>query len=561
MKPSSPFVSALSLFVVMTLALPVLAAKTSAWSDGQGGTFKGEPVQALGPYAVFQTPGGGRRMLFRQLSLDECRRFHEATVRTSSVATSWAAAKGDLTVDLFSRLAIVEKDKLVNADLKQRPEPRVVVLYYGSGWGGDTYGTAWKIRAAYDRVKRLYGDAFEIVFLGVRHDAGAQVGVAVATKMPWLVARYSEQAGISAFSRYAPEEGERMVIMTNEGVPLFVSNVATTQQLAQFVDQLSLLLDSSEEANQALWPDRARYLAVTRPLDHAQGVVAPLVMNNPFNAAALRKAGIKRLAAELSVSAEGKIISATLAPDSDVPEKFRQGAVEMLTTQCAVLPGLSDGKPVAGSCRFDFVIPPKDEKRDLDLKWVQSSATVSIMVNSWLLLRPIPVPEAQFSTVQSTDERGVSQLSAFKVGSEVVSRKSQLNAFNHDFFAEAGVASVAPTEGQVQVIDEERYTWERVVSTDGLVDFANKKPIEFSVGYAYGEFESDKAGSALLGLGSDDGVKIWLNGELVKDSWVRRSTRIDDDLVPLKLQAGKNRILIKIQNVKGEWSFYLRIRR
>jgi hypothetical protein len=56
-------------------------------------------------------------------------------------------------------------------------------------------------------------------------------------------------------------------------------------------------------------------------------------------------------------------------------------------------------------------------------------------------------------------------------------------------------------------------------------------------------------------------VKIWLNGTLVEDRWTRRNSSIDDDIVPLQLVAGKNRILIKIQNVSGGWSFAARIRR
>ncbi len=52
----------------------------------------------------------------------------------------------------------------------------------------------------------------------------------------------------------------------------------------------------------------------------------------------------------------------------------------------------------------------------------------------------------------------------------------------------------------------------------------------------------------------------WLNGELVNDSWVERTSRLDDVVVPLRLKQGKNHFLIKIQNVKGHWSFTCRLR-
>jgi hypothetical protein len=38
---------------------------------------------------------------------------------------------------------------------------------------------------------------------------------------------------------------------------------------------------------------------------------------------------------------------------------------------------------------------------------------------------------------------------------------------------------------------------------------------------------------ALLGIGSDDGVKVWLNGELVHENWIDRGVEPDDDVVPV----------------------------
>jgi len=109
-------------------------------------------------------------------------------------------------------------------------------------------------------------------------------------------------------------------------------------------------------------------------------------------------------------------------------------------------------------------------------------------------------------------------------------------------------------------VDGNTYTWQRCESQDGLVDF-RKGDCDHSVGYAWAEFDSPTTDGALLGIGSDDGIKIWLNGTLIHDRWIQRTSKIDEDLVPMQLLAGKNRILIKIQNMKGDWSFFLRIRR
>ena len=84
--------------------------------------------------------------------------------------------------------------------------------------------------------------------------------------------------------------------------------------------------------------------------------------------------------------------------------------------------------------------------------------------------------------------------------------------------------------------------------------------LDYSVGYAWAEWESPADLDAWLGIGSDDGLKIWLNGALVHDKWIRRMSRIDDDVVPMHLTKGRNQILIKIQNAEGDWSFVYRLR-
>ena len=53
---------------------------------------------------------------------------------------------------------------------------------------------------------------------------------------------------------------------------------------------------------------------------------------------------------------------------------------------------------------------------------------------------------------------------------------------------------------------------------------------------------------------------FWVNGELAIDQWVDRTSKLDEEVVPLRLHAGKNQFLVKIQNVKGLWSFTARLR-
>ena len=61
-----------------------------------------------------------------------------------------------------------------------------------------------------------------------------------------------------------------------------------------------------------------------------------------------------------------------------------------------------------------------------------------------------------------------------------------------------------------------------------------------------------------VGIGSDDGVRIWLNGELVHDNPAERGVAADQDLVDLRLRAGRNEVLMKVANYGGDFGFAFR---
>ncbi len=58
-----------------------------------------------------------------------------------------------------------------------------------------------------------------------------------------------------------------------------------------------------------------------------------------------------------------------------------------------------------------------------------------------------------------------------------------------------------------------------------------------------------------LALGSDDGIKVWLNGQLVHDHWVTRSCSPGQDSAKAELKKGRNVLLLKITNEGGHWAF------
>ena len=55
-------------------------------------------------------------------------------------------------------------------------------------------------------------------------------------------------------------------------------------------------------------------------------------------------------------------------------------------------------------------------------------------------------------------------------------------------------------------------------------------------------------------VGSDDSVRVWLNGELVHDKIKRRSASDYKESFPVTLRKGKNSLLVAIDNYTGGWS-------
>lgn len=75
----------------------------------------------------------------------------------------------------------------------------------------------------------------------------------------------------------------------------------------------------------------------------------------------------------------------------------------------------------------------------------------------------------------------------------------------------------------------------------------------------HGRWTEEKAGKALLAVGSDDAIKIWVNGKLVISDWVGRKVIPYEDLYPVEVQKGENQIHAVLMNFRGPWGFLLSV--
>ncbi len=123
------------------------------------------------------------------------------------------------------------------------------------------------------------------------------------------------------------------------------------------------------------------------------------------------------------------------------------------------------------------------------------------------------------------------------------------------------LAMPTPVHERSGLPDLKKGNWTRVKANNrGIVDLDKVLGRhEWAFAYGYAEIESVHARDAILTCGSDDGIKIWLNGKVVHANETRRSCTPNSDSVEVRLAAGINRILVKIDNYVAGWGFTVAI--
>ena len=84
------------------------------------------------------------------------------------------------------------------------------------------------------------------------------------------------------------------------------------------------------------------------------------------------------------------------------------------------------------------------------------------------------------------------------------------------------------------------------------------KPNEYAVVYGLAYVHSPDERDASLLLGSDDGVRVWINDALVHSNPAYRGAYPDQDTIKVRLRKGWNKVLIKVLQGAGGWGYYLR---
>lgn len=81
----------------------------------------------------------------------------------------------------------------------------------------------------------------------------------------------------------------------------------------------------------------------------------------------------------------------------------------------------------------------------------------------------------------------------------------------------------------------------------------------FVTAYAHTYVHVPTGGEALLLCGSDDGIKIWLNGENVWRNDVNRGAKAGSDRVNVTLKAGWNSLMCKVRQGWAQWQLIVQL--
>lgn len=138
--------------------------------------------------------------------------------------------------------------------------------------------------------------------------------------------------------------------------------------------------------------------------------------------------------------------------------------------------------------------------------------------------------------------------------------------FNIDYLKDyGGELNHNPANGmEVKDANGNVLKWKPYISTSPEINFFSIEDLKLEPSqedilvYCACWLDSDAEKEVELRVGSDDGYKLWVNHKLVGEQNVYRSMELDSETYKVKLNKGKNLILIKVAQDWGEFQFQMR---
>ncbi len=176
-----------------------------------------------------------------------------------------------------------------------------------------------------------------------------------------------------------------------------------------------------------------------------------------------------------------------------------------------------------------------------------------------------PVEEAPYLLPSGVYVRNWMVLGPFRYEREKYAGREHQEVIDDDSFVGGGEAGLAAAEPGTEAVG---VTWRRYVPPvesgfPQTIDLSKTYgEVEHALAYAVAHVYSEKEVTGYsIYLGSDDYVRVWLNGQLIH-TWAEGSRAIvqdDDKLEGIALRKGWNKVVVKCVNLRSAWGFILRI--
>ncbi len=116
----------------------------------------------------------------------------------------------------------------------------------------------------------------------------------------------------------------------------------------------------------------------------------------------------------------------------------------------------------------------------------------------------------------------------------------------------------APEESIILLDGTNLDNWQHIPRAAGFIDLAKIINSDNAAGYLKSDLYIEKSTKAMLLIGSDDGVKVWLNNKVVHQNNASRGAAPDQDTIAVDLKSGWNSLLLKVVNGSGGWGAFAR---
>ena len=159
-------------------------------------------------------------------------------------------------------------------------------------------------------------------------------------------------------------------------------------------------------------------------------------------------------------------------------------------------------------------------------------------VKQWLLLGPVPLKEHE----------------------DISKSGMHYPGFETDYLVKAGGETNPKIKaGDAVKLKTGTLRWKQVLAEESEIDLVKEvSKMAPSLAYAYTEVECKQEGIWLASFGTNDGGRLWINGQQVWDYQSERGLKPDADQVPVFLKKGTNTILLKVEQRGNKWGFCFR---